>query len=574
MSAAPARAQSDVWTERDRDGRDHHLQAVAVRAAGRPLLVLDSPAGAYHERSVALQRAHDVALQSEKIERLSRELARVNQELTERNREVERATHAKSDFLAGMSHEIRTPMNAIIGMADLLSRTTLTEEQKQYVAVFQRAGNHLLSLIDDILDLSKVESGRLQLEVVEFDLAEVVAKAVEIVAARAAAKGLAVRHSIGPGVPVSLTGDPNRLRQVLINLLGNSMKFTESGALEVAVTRNPDEPEPGALLFAVSDTGIGIPEDKLEAIFESFTQADASTTRKYGGTGLGLSISRRLVELMGGRIWVRSKLGAGSTFYFTVRFGLGTSAGIQPDPAAVPESDVIRLDGLSILLADDSEDNRFLILSYLKDTGCIVDLAENGAIAVARFESERYDIVLMDVEMPVLDGYTAVRRIRELEGVRGSTPVPVLALTAHALAESKARSLEAGFTTHLSKPVRRAVLLEAIRRHVPEVAQTAAPKRIRVLIDPMLQAIVPAFLEKRRNEIPALLDALDREDFDAIRVLGHNLKGCGAGYGFPPLSEIGAAIEKAAERRSHGEIRIRVDELARYLEAVEPQYPV
>jgi CheY-like chemotaxis protein/HPt (histidine-containing phosphotransfer) domain-containing protein len=279
------------------------------------------------------------------------------------------------------------------------------------------------------------------------------------------------------------------------------------------------------------------------------------------------------VELMGGRIRARSQPGAGSTFYFTARFGLGTAESGRPAAAAEADLEAIRLDGLSILLADDSEDNRFLILSYLKDTGCIVDLAENGAVAVSRFESERYDIVLMDVEMPVLDGYTAVRRIRELEGVRGSPAVPVLALTAHALTELKARSLEAGFTAHLSKPVRRAVLLEAIRRHVPEAAQTAGPKRIHVPVDPMLRAIVPAFLEKRRNEVPEFLDALDREDFDRIRVLGHNLKGCGAGYGFPPLSEIGAAIEKAAEQRNAGETRHRVEELARYLEAVDPQYP-
>jgi signal transduction histidine kinase/CheY-like chemotaxis protein/HPt (histidine-containing phosphotransfer) domain-containing protein len=570
-----ARAQSDIWTERDQSGRDLHLQAVAVRAGGRPILVLESPSGAYHERSIALQRAHDVALQSEKIERLSRELARLNDELKLRNQDVERATRAKSDFLARMSHEIRTPMNAIIGMADMLSTTPLTPEQEKYVEVFQRAGNNLLNLINDILDLSKVESGKVELEAVEFDLTEAIAKAVEIVAVRAAAKGLTIRQRIESDVPVFLVGDPDRLRQVLINLLGNSMKFTERGGLEVVVARDPEGGPAGALRFAVSDTGIGIPEQKLAAVFESFTQADTSTTRKYGGTGLGLSISKQLVELMNGRIWVQSELGVGSTFFFTARFGVGSGERHRYSPALVagafePAHEAAMPSGLRILLADDSEDNRFLIVSYLKGTGSIVDVAENGEIAIAKFQSRKYDVVLMDVEMPVVDGYTATRNIRKLESDCSAAPAPILALTAHAFEESKNRSLDAGFTAHLTKPIRRAVLLEAIQQYAPK--QAASRERIQVQIDPSLQDIVPGFLEKRRKEIPVLQDALRRENFDAIRVLGHNLKGCGAGYGFPALTEIGAEIERAAKERNAAGISTKLDELGCYLKNVDPRY--
>src|SRR5450755_869541 len=310
------RLQSDMWTERDRQGQNRHLQAVATEAGGKFLITIESPTHAQQERTMALQRAHDVQLQVERIERMRRQLAHLNEELKARNEEVERATRAKSDFLASMSHEIRTPMNAIIGMADLLQQTPLTAEQKKYVDVFQGAGENLLALINDILDLSKVEAGKIELEAVDFDLAEVVSTVVDIVQVRAKTKGLTVKQNIGPGVPTALIGDPNRLRQVLINLLGNSIKFTEKGGVEIAAEVDAASQEPGSLHFVITDTGIGIPADKLDTIFESFSQADSSTTRKYGGTGLGLSISRQLIALMQGRIWVESQVGVGAKFHF------------------------------------------------------------------------------------------------------------------------------------------------------------------------------------------------------------------------------------------------------------------
>ena len=235
-------------------------------------------------------------------------------ELRDARLEAEKANRAKSEFLARMSHEIRTPLNAVIGMADVLAASSLTPDQRRCVEVSQRNGIGLLTLINDILDLSKVESGKVEIEATPFDLREVVAGAVEVVEARAQAKGLWVRQTIDPATPVYLIGDPNRLRQILINLLGNSIKFTEQGGLDVRV----ESDTPGQLRFAVSDTGIGIAPEKVDTVFERFTQADSSTTRKYGGTGLGLTISKQLVELMGGQIWLESKVGQGSTFFFTL----------------------------------------------------------------------------------------------------------------------------------------------------------------------------------------------------------------------------------------------------------------
>ena len=582
-AASPAPSgpiQSDIWTERDRGGQDCHLQAVALQVSGKSLLVIESPHGAYHERSIALQRSHDTALESEKIQRMQRELARLNAELLARNQEVERATRAKSDFLAAMSHEIRTPMNAIIGMADLLCRTGLTPDQRKYVDIFQRAGENLLNLINDILDLSKVESGKTELESVDFDLAGLIDRTAEMMQVKAAAKNLTIRYRIAPGVPTRLVGDPGRLQQVLINLLGNSMKFTERGGLDVAVELVPESEQPGHLRFAVSDTGIGIPADKLEVIFQDFEQADSSTTRKYGGTGLGLSISRQLVALMQGRIWVESALGTGSTFYFTAKFGLQAGAesagGMErmveaprAAPAAETHAEPAPAPGLRILLADDSDDNRFLILSYLKDSECTIDIAENGRIAVEKFQPGKYDLLLMDVEMPEMDGYTATRMIRQQERDMGAEPTPVLALTAHAFQEAVNRSHEAGFTAHLTKPIRRATLLEALGKHARAPRIESRPQKIRVTVDASLMDLIPNYLDKRRKDLPKLFEALAAGDFAAIRRLGHNLKGTGAGYGFPALTDIGASIEEAASTGNAGSVRVTVDELSRYLEQVE-----
>jgi signal transduction histidine kinase/CheY-like chemotaxis protein len=546
---------SDIWTESDGMGGELYLQAVATSVdGGRFLIIRPLPRDLYTYQ----QLAHDFELEKIKVERLSREL-------DIKRLEAERATEAKSEFLARMSHEIRTPLNSVIGLADVLAATNLTEEQRRCVEISQRNGIALLNLINDILDLSKVEAGKIELERAPFDLHDVVTQAMEVAEARARAKGLWLKSDIAADVPRWLLGDSGRLRQVLINLLGNSIKFTEKGGLEVRVTGDPQNPGEGRLLFAVRDTGIGIASDKVDALFESFTQADTSTTRKYGGTGLGLTISRQLVELMGGRIWVESTLGSGSTFLFTAGFGIAEKPAQQASVQAAPVDLAGR--SLRVLLADDSEDNRFLIESYLRPVGIVPDCAENGAVAVAKFRSAKYDIVLMDVEMPEMDGFTATGAIREFEKQRGVAETPVLALTAHAFADMAGRATAAGFTGVLTKPIRNTALIEALARYAPELAE-----KTRVVVEEGFEDVVPAYLEKRRAEIPVYRAAVEAGDFETIRSMAHKTKGTGAGYGFPDLTTLGAALEQAAKEQRSDDARRLISEICRYLEGIELEY--
>jgi len=507
---------SDLWSETLPDGSELHLQARALRRARSNFLVIARADSIYQSQQLIQQYAHEIELL---------------------NRAVERATRAKSAFLANMSHEIRTPMNAILGMAELLGESQLTPDQRRYVETFQRAGSNLLTLINDILDLSKVESGRLALERIPFDLHDVVGRAVELIRIKASDKGLTVASEIRPGVPRYLVGDPMRLRQIIINLLGNSLKFTETGALTVRIDLDQQSSDTASLRFAISDTGIGIPADKLDRIFENFTQADDSTASRYGGTGLGLSISKEFVELMHGRIWVESIVGQGSTFLFTAEFGIAA----QPVATESIGSTTQKVQACRILLADDSEDNRFLVRAYLKDSPVSLDVAENGEIALQKLTSDHYDLALIDLQMPVMNGYTAVARFREFERDHRRAPLPVLALT----------------------------LLAAIATHAQAATTSDA---IVVRVDQSIADIVPIFLRNIQPHPASILKAIESGDLQIPRTLGHNMKGTGAAYGFPVITELGAQIERAAKEADCDTVRARALELAAYLNRLKVEY--
>jgi len=402
----------------------------------------------------------------QRTEELNGKNTSLSQALTDIRRakqEADVANMAKSRFLASMSHEIRTPMNAILGMADILWETELSEEQKRYVRVFRTAGENLLAILNDILDLSRIEAGRLHLEETDFSLAETVNRALAIIEPKAAEKGLRFTRELAPDVPDRLRGDPNRLFQVLINLLDNAVKFTAHGSVHLAVETAPGSGDRPRLQFSVSDTGCGIPPAKLASVFEAFTQADDSPTREFGGTGLGLAISRQLAEMMHGRIWAESTPGKGSAFHFTARFQKVSAQEPAPPPPAANAPDA-PLPDIRILMVEDSKYNAFVVQTYLKDTPCRLSVAENGRKGLAAFTEDGADLVLMDIQMPDMDGYEAMRAMRNWERDRGLPRTPIVALTAHALPEEAARCLAAGADLHLPKPVKKSVLFDAIRR--------------------------------------------------------------------------------------------------------------
>ncbi len=396
------------------------------------------------------------------------QLKRTNEELVKAKKAAEAAAEAKAIFLANMSHEIRTPMNGIIGMVDILKRTPLSDEQKEYLQIIESSGENLLTIINDILDYSKIEAGRIELEKIPLDLKLEVNNVIKILQIQADRKGLPIKLNIEDNVPQYFIGDPVRIKQILINLINNAIKFTEEGEIRVHIENHGIKENKAELLFKVTDTGIGIPEEGKKRLFQSFSQVDKSTTRKFGGTGLGLAISKNLSEMMGGEIGVESETGVGSTFWFTLKLELTdkeTYKESRKNDNVSKLKEKVKMK-LNILLAEDNPINQKVAVVNLNNMGHKVDIAKNGKEAVEKFSRNEYDLIFMDIQMPEMDGIEATKKIREIEKERSvSRKIPIIAMTANTMEGDRENYLQSGMNDYVSKPFKQNELIAIFSKY-------------------------------------------------------------------------------------------------------------
>ncbi|MBG0790380.1 MAG: response regulator [Desulfovibrionaceae bacterium] len=568
------------WDWTDGRGRTFHLQCSPMTDSDgeRMIMVLGIDITARQQAEDALKQARDkleyrVRQRTEELEKTNRELTSKSVRLVSAMKKADAATRAKSAFLANMSHEIRTPLNAVLGMAELAMSVSDPDRKNHYLSRVMAAGNSLLAVINDILDFSKVEAHKMTLEEIDFNVRRTMETALDMHRIPAEKKGLALSCAVDEDVPETLVGDPSRLGQVVANLVSNAVKFTEAGSvgLRVSLAQGDGNGPPGTpltVVFSVRDTGMGIPEAKQRDIFESFLQADDSITRKHGGTGLGLAICTLLVELMGGEIGLESEEGKGSAFTFTARLRTGDPARVpvengRTDPSSPP--DVPRL---KVLLADDNPLNRELASTLLQEQGHDVLDVDNGVKALEALKEERFDLVLMDVQMPIMDGISATRAIRDQNSGVLDPEVPIIALTAYALKGDRERFLEAGMNDYISKPITMRGFLATIARVAggdrpsrdglnsgASPAHGAAEFDREAALDmldgrrPLLKRMDEIFIRDAPEDLKRLIQALAKPDWEEARRMAHSIKGAARTVGALRAGAIAEQMEYLCRQR-------------------------
>jgi signal transduction histidine kinase/DNA-binding LytR/AlgR family response regulator len=562
-----------------------------ITAWGGFLVLAGAVVGRQHENLLKHQAELNRANESleDKVRARTTALELLNEELKEAKIIAEKANAVKSEFLANMSHEIRTPMNAVIGMSELALSTALTDQQKEYLSIVKTSSHSLLNLINDILDFSKIEAGMMAFEAIPFDLRETVENVSGMFIVKSREKKLKFTVEIAQDVPLNLVADQLRIRQVLVNLVSNAFKFTEKGEIVLSITLKARREESAEIVFCVRDSGLGIDENALTSLFTPFSQEDSSVTRKFGGTGLGLSICKKIVTMMGGDIWVESKKGEGSSFYFTVKVAIDKQKKpFRAFPHGKSGKNVFApgsFAGLKILLVEDNDVNLMIAREMLVLSGIEVDTAGNGVEAIQKIQGKKYDAVLMDIQMPVMDGVEAVKRIRRIPG---HSSLPVIAMTANALHGDREKCLLAGMNDYLSKPINSRKLFNALKvnikkpddsgeksgiqrvakkNDVPGINIQEGLNRLGIPYSSYLK-MLQKYGEVFRNFPMEMAELIENGNFKEANFKVHALKGAAANIAAEPLCTIASDLEVSCASKDSEKAAMDLASVGRALDEV------